>query len=519
MSIFTRNVAAIHIALVSILFAWFFGGTRGDYLLSFVPWSLALMLECMLFFPQRRSDENMQIARERVWEEMRYDPLVWISILFMVVLTIPFLNKGLCPICDYPEIMKGASVDPPVSFLPFCVDRIHHLNVYIWFAAALSSMVAVKHALTKKGKRTLLEILVWNGVALAALGFLQQATGAGGPFWADPEQYPAPFFSSFGYSNMAGDYFASMFALSFGLWCRRAEEVDADGGRKTDRHGLRAPVDEGDDVRAIPESKRFWRRNYMLIASAVLFFAAINTLSRSAIIIVSVAAVLLLAHAGTLALAKMEKARRIKAGALLILVLVIVAVLATIFTPDKVRKEMGTVDGMAVADRITGRTDYHPKVAIEIFMEHPLFGCGGWGYMHFSPPKVPKKFARNYKYSWSTGGANVHNDYLQFLCEHGAIGFGLLVTIVVLLAIPIVKTWRGMARVIRFSPPRGLPSPKNFFVFPAGAIAVLVSATGTLIHAFGDCPLRSPAILTLFFVQLAAIDGFLPRIVDKKKKD
>ena len=47
-------------------------------------------------------------------------------------------------------------------------------------------------------------------------------------------------------------------------------------------------------------------------------------------------------------------------------------------------------------------------------------------------------------------------------------------------------------------------------VLPAPAFCLLVAITCTLVHAFGDCPLRSPAVLTLFFVTLAAMPGFLP---------
>jgi hypothetical protein len=31
-----------------------------------------------------------------------------------------------------------------------------------------------------------------------------------------------------------------------------------------------------------------------------------------------------------------------------------------------------------------------------------------------------------------------------------------------------------------------------------------------------DCPLRSPAVLSLFFVMIAAIEGFMPRISDNE---
>ena len=45
---------------------------------------------------------------------------------------------------------------------------------------------------------------------------------------------------------------------------------------------------------------------------------------------------------------------------------------------------------------------------------------------------------------------------------------------------------------------------------------ILAGATATFIHGFGDCPLRSPAVLSLFFIELAAMDGFLPRLREKK---
>ena len=54
------------------------------------------------------------------------------------------------------------------------------------------------------------------------------------------------------------------------------------------------------------------------------------------------------------------------------------------------------------------------------------------------------------------------------------------------------------------------PRPVQLFALPAPAFFVLVTAACTVVHAFGDCPMRSPAVLTLFFASLAAIPGFLP---------
>ena len=40
-------------------------------------------------------------------------------------------------------------------------------------------------------------------------------------------------------------------------------------------------------------------------------------------------------------------------------------------------------------------------------------------------------------------------------------------------------------------------------------VGVLIAAVANLIHAFGDCVFRSPAVLTQFLLLLAAVEGFL----------
>ena len=100
----------------------------------------------------------------------------------------------------------------------------------------------------------------------------------------------------------------------------------------------------------------------------------------------------------------------------------------------------------------------------------------------------------------------------------GIAGAALLaVAVVVLLLMPLGKVWRTMVDSIRFIPTKEQPpQPVQLFVIPAPVFCILATAVATFIHGFGDCPLRSPAVLSLFFVSLACIDGFLPRL---KKRD
>ena len=202
-----------------------------------------------------------------------------------------------------------------------------------------------------------------------------------------------------------------------------------------------------------------------------------------------------------------------KASAFSLLALLGIALCTVVFMPEDMQKEVDSINTTAVLDRVTGKGQYHVRVATEVWKDNLLFGCGGWGYKHFSIPKMTEKELRELQ---SVGGTNVHNDHLQFLAEHGLVGFGCLVAMVVLLISPAVRVWRALLTTVRFTPPKEQPpKPVSIFVLPAPAFCIYAAAVATVVHAFGDCPLRSPAVLSLFFISLAAVDGFLPKIQEK----
>ncbi len=502
-----KNMLPMVLAASAAVFAWLYGGTIGSVMLGVTPWLCLLLFEGMLFFPQRRNDETSFEARERVWITLTHDPLTLVVLAFVVILAIPFVNVGLCPTCDAEAIAAGANPDPFARFLPFCVNRLHHLGVFLWFLPALIAMLAVRHSLTRNGKRVFLEMVVWNGVALAAMGGLQQLAEAPGPLWSNlMGKHAGHFFSTFGYPNMGGDYFTTLFGLSVALWRFRVDEVrkqESDlrrDGRTLGRHF-------------------FWHKHYLLIPACINFVGAMSTLSRAAIILVSTLAVVFFFHAAITFLSRMKKAVRVKAGAYSCLILIIIAVLASIFMPDDLQREVSTLNSGEVLNRVTGKNDALARQGIKLWKEYPIFGCGGWGFMHLQAVAAnevdPEK-----KFVGSTGGINVHNDYLQFLTEHGVVGFACLVAMVGILLIPVSKAWCALAKAARFAPKgKAPPSPRALFALPAGAFCVLATAAATLVHAFGDCPLRSPAVLFLFFTELAALDGFIPHGIHQSKSN
>ena len=493
------NVTTIMVAVVACTFAWLFGGTVAEYLTPVAPWLFAFLLEIMLCFPQRHRGETTYEARERVWTALKRDPLTWTVVGFLALLLIPFFNAGLCEICDYQAIQfEGADPSPTIPFIPYCVNRLHHMNVVMWFFPALTAMLAVKHALCKRGKRLLVALIVWNGVGLVFIGFLQQVLGATSPLWTSTPGEYAYFFSTFGYPNMGGDYFTTLFGLSIGLWRWNLDEIRAE---RRERGGDKAP--EANHV-------RFWRKHYLLIPAVLFFFAALATLSRAAIILVSLLALAFVVHSFVCFVARMPRAKRVKASAASLFALIVISLCAIGFMPESLQNEVGTIGTTEVLDRVTGKGQYHVRVATEIWKENALFGCGGWGYKHLCIPRMTEKELRNIQV---TGGINVHNDHLQFLAEHGIVGYSCLVAMVVMLLMPIFGKLKLMLSSVRFIPTKEQPPrPVSFFIVPAPVFCILMTATATFVHGFGDCPLRSPAVLTLFFVSLAAMDGFMPHV-------
>lgn len=507
-----NNAAAVIAAALCSVFAWMYGGTVASALLPTIPWLLALLLEMMLCFPQRYPGETTFDARRRVWRAMKRDPLTWVVVFFLILLLVPFVNKGLCPGCNYPEIhFDGASEAPPFPYLPFCVDRLEHLNVTVWFFSALLAMLAVKHSLLKSGKRVVLEIVVWNGTALSAIGLIQYVSGAQSPLWSEWSGEKTYFFSTFGYANMCGDYFTTLFAVAIALWRRKSEEI-AYGERLADR--------------LTPNRNKFWNRHYLLIPAVIFFLSALMTLSRAAIVLVCSLGMIFFVHSCVSSLKNVKSVRRVKLIALNLIVAVFIGLAFYVFffsdvsasededIRGELNREISTLSTEKMLDRASGYGQYHVRVARDVWLDHFMFGCGGWGYRHFSPAKMTDaEFASIQK----VGGANVHNDFLQFLAEHGLVGFLLLVTVFLMLLAPAVRVWKRLIASAEFmKPSKRPPKPVAVFALPAGAFCLLAAVFATLIHSLADCPLRSPAVMTLFFVVLAAVDGFLPDLKNKE---
>jgi hypothetical protein len=499
-----NNLSVILVFLTLSAFSWLYGGSRADKLLPLIPWLWVFLFEALLFFPQRKEYETTADARSRVTKGLKRDPVLYLSILFLLILIIPFFNQGLCQVCDYPEIVAGADPAPPIPYLPFCVDVEEHFGVCLWFLPMFTALLAARHALIPSGKRLLLEFMVWNASLLALLGFCQASTGAEFPFW-EKEENPVYFFSTFGYPNMGGSFFLMMFAFSVGLWQHRMIEVEE------------SPMLEIQKSKSEKFMVRMVCSHYLVIAVALNFFATLFTLCRAAILMLGAVSLLAVLYCLLrLLFARHQRAQKIKKAAFLLGWMVIFAIFIAVFAPKEVTNELNTVNTVETLDRISGKGQYHTRVAGEIFKDYPLFGVGGWGYRHFCMQYMTEEEMKNIQV---VGGINVHNDSLQFLCEHGAVGYLALFFIFIILLVPIFRSWYALYHAARFTKKTQAP-PKPLFLYslPAGTFWVLVGNICVVVHTFADCPLRSAAVLTSFFVSLSCATGFLQGVPVRTKR-
>ena len=553
MDAFFRSIPVLLIFPTLAALAWIRGGVSGDMLVPTVPWLLALVFETLICFPQRHSGEDAVQARQRCWRGVGRDPVFFLALLFLVVvLGIPFLNKGLCPTCDYglilnsltpseldqmPEILLDKAPNPPIPYAPFCMNIAQHFDVLMWFLPALTAMLAARHALLRRGKRLLVEMLVWNAAALAVFGFIERATGAKFVMMWDQAEFDAyvaavsasigrpgskpdpAFFATFGYPNMAGCYFMLAFALSIGVWMTHMREVESEM-----RHGGGSHKTETSRQRNLV---RFIRAHYALVAVFINFLGVMFTFCRAAIsMTLGIAVLAFVYHICRMLFAHRDRVRQMKRAAYNVGGAVLLVVIGMVFSPDgnssaaargiaAVADELGTITTDGMLDRVTGKSELHSRVAVEIFKDYPLFGCGGWGYRHLSLNKLGHDEVKRLS---GMGAANVHNDHLQFLCEHGVVGFGCLAGIFLCLVTSLFVDWGRLLRAVRFLAPQNAPpSPRAIYCCPPGVFWTLVGCFAVVFHACADAPMRSGAMLGLFFTALACADGYMPENLEKRR--
>jgi len=459
-----------HIALLATFLSWVYGGTRVEFLTA-VPWLTLAVLEMTLLLPAPRKHETLDTARLRVWRRITRDPLLYIGTVLFLYLLVQCWNGGR------KLAYNGTSgtwyyAPAPFGWGPFCLVPAEACQVLYWFPMAFAVVLGIRHGITRRGKLVLLRALSVNGALLSIFGMIQYGSGTMKMFWTRPMS--EKFFASFGY-NHAGAYFTLLFAISMGLFV----------------HALLA-----DDER----KHAIWLGAVM----ALNLVGALLSCSRTAIVF---SLVLLVAggiytvrHSRRL----VDAGWRLKAAGVFFVVLLFGGLFLFYVEPqNQILREIRTVSWEHLGEGTFGSRWQQTTSAWYIWQEHPWFGVGSGGFHHY----ISLELDSSARARLHGGGLDVDNDALQFLVEHGVIGFGLMLGGVVVLLVPIVRRLR-VAHLTNVEGWSG--EPVLLYRISPIVVLLLTGTTLTFLQSLIDLPFRSPAILLVWSIALASTPAFLP---------
>ncbi len=465
---------AVLVGVISLLVfpTWRRGGAVREYMTPYLWMVIAVFFVFLLspIFRRRSECHGKHLVMERIKGILR-DPVFYIGGVFLVLLLIQWLNSGQ----EFLVKNKGNEIlfsSPPIDWLPGAVDTLKSWDMLVWFFPAVALVLMVRHG--NLGKEALLAVywsMVMNAVLLGIIGLITPHMERPFLTW---NFYVFVFppssgncFSTFGYVNHA----ASFFLLHLGLACGLFFHYYTNG--KQYRH---ARVKTG-----------------VLFAVILFLFYVLHRCHSSYGMIFSWMIMAFFVFYGLYVYIREAPARKAKSGLIFTVVIALLAVgLAGLYFTAKgdILSELSTMKdpGRYIKEHAAEKLWYWSE-AVDIWRRHPVFGAGGGSYSEYLR-HYTRTGPNRYLKSHAPGGASVHNDFIQFLCEFGIVGVGLLTALLVLLVVKIVKNkeWK-----------------RGFVLFG------LLGISGVLLQSMIDVPFRNPSVIVAFVVILAVYGDFLSR--------
>lgn len=543
---YMRYLVGALIALLFTLYTWLGAGTISPWLRPWALWMALLIAEVALLLPEQRRQESLFDARQRVWRGLIRDPLTWVSISLWIFLTLQWLNASTFLQWDsvakewiayFPPIAamthpdaagilaqtplnaaSGAIILPPYfDWLPRSLRADEARIMLDWFIPILTAILALRHATNRHTKRLIMVYVCVMTSVLAIAGMLDWGFGTQVLCWG--REAKAYFFATFGYPNHAACFFPAVMLVAMGMLCWTYEHRErtrmpawlyvltiALCAISAILSGSRAGVlfvfaITGFAVVYLPI--RFfasWSGRKRLFATLSLLMAAIAVMGTLVFRFYVVHANQTRAQA--IAQAKTEEAR-IAANAL--------PAYAPMPAVDAVIREIAETDwALFFENPMLMRSGYQGILALRQHADYPWTGAGARSFRHLSETYIDRNNPEEadwFKKRLGIGQANVHNDTLQFLAEHGWIGFGLMLACCACLLWPfLVDLFTSPSRTQSDSvADRGWFNRLNaFFVF--GFLATQLIA----VHSFMDLVFRSPACMMLYGLIFVCAAGFIP---------
>ena len=461
--VLTKYWLTIHVGCV-LFFPWLY--LAQFHVPGLIPllWLSLIALEVAVLLPSIRRGENFAEARMRVVRSLVSDPFLYLGFSVLAFVTVQWLNSG-CTLIYLPDANIWQFTTPNVPWAPFSVEpKPAQTNVSV-FVACVVGCLCLRHAVSQVGKRLLLQTAVSISGVLASCSVWQACHGV--------EPYVGYAFGRTGCSLGA----------FFGFWLIIGMGVFADTLARRRRGGelyfLLGVV--GNLVGALIFSKAWLLVSYAVIAF-MLFFYWLWYLN-----------------------ALVPKHVQLKLFLVSVVVIVgVVAALAFVFPGNPVAEKLkGTLPLEQYWHTLAETRQLRMTAALKIWQEHPWTGVGADGFHHFVGSVIGEKEWRLIKADPSC----VYNDCLQFLCEYGLLGLGLLLSAVGTLIVPVCFRARNAWKNGSFE-----DNENRIFLFrisPLLLTGVIATSICFLESWFGS-PLRSPGMLISWIIVLSMLPDFLP---------
>ncbi len=541
------NVRFIVLALVALmltLFTWLGGGVVAPWLSPWTLWLTLLVAEAALLLPEQRREESLFVARQRVWRSVLRDPLTWLSLALCIYLWIQWLNSCtflewdvkerawvvLSPAFDWlrhpntEAVLAQAPADPsvtsfrwlaaPWSWLPSSLRSDEAWGVLNWFPPVLVAVLAVRHALLKRTKRRLISFICIMSSVLAIAGIIQYVVGGDFLYWGLESR--AFFFATFGYPNHAACFFPAVMAVAAGmmLWTlEHHEHTHAPAWI----YGVTA-------VLCGISSVLSGSRAGMIFAVAIVAFTVLyiplryfgSWSMRLRVVVPSILTLLAIAVLGTAVFRiYATRANDVRKESIKLAVTDAERDLAMHlpqFAPmpmvDGVIREIDSTDWAAfLANPMLMRSGYQGILAMRQHAAHPWFGTGAWSFRWLNINYIDQENPEEQQWLRSrlgVGQANVHNDTLQYLAEHGLVGFGLMIGCVAALVIPFLIQ-------LAKSPGQNVLDAREDCCWlnrlNVAGVFIFVATALIALHSFIDLVFRSPACMMLYGLLFVCAPG------------
>ena len=446
----TERTALIIIAVLLTCSSWFWAGADVRAL-PFIRWGAGL---CGLLVFIRLSLSFSET--KALFKAIASDPLFIPFALILIYLGCQWMNawwpndlKALAPNFFW---LEGVT---KFTFLPSTVFA-HDGELTFWKAVyALGAGLLIRNAIQSQATiRRLYLFITINGLLLASIGLAFLLTGSENYYGYIPVE--RPFFGPFFYNNHAGQYLYLSAACTISLLLMRT------------KHRTRKP-------------NHVYR--FFLFSSLTLFGLAIFAIvSRMTL---ALWALLCLMGATLYVKSKFrhysaEKKFYLGVAFTGLFVLGALLVHTTFLEPIDRKLTRAHKQGLTASKEISNTRAWQWETAVNIWEKHKVLGTGSGSYPYFCTLYTPDGY-RSHLNQQHAG--QVHNDFLQLLCQQGIIGLSLVAWVGIVLLKPFkqIKPWE-----------------KDTAFIPATACLLVV------IHSMIDLPFSSIGVTTLFMALLTA---------------